>query len=590
MIRTVRRLAAVGFALATGIAFAQPAQTIYVGGDILTMSGPQPAYVEALAVREGRIVAVGPRATVMRLRGSDTRVIDLQGRTLLPGFVDGHGHLGLAIQWQQYAWLRTPGIDSIPALLDALRAHARRMGLGPGDWIVGNGYDPSLLRERRHPTAAELDTVSSESPVFLIHASGHAGVVNRVLLERNRITADTPDPEGGAIGRVAGSREPNGLLEEVPHIAVLRSMPPLTPQTAPRYVRSALEEVARAGITTVREDFASAEELALLSGAARAGQLSLDVIVHAVDAFGGQLMALARSPSDVPIQEIVGSTTPVSGGAERAMRDAPEFTRGYVNRMRIAGVKFHADGAPTAGTGYLLQPYTARFPGKDPNYAGIPTLTAAQWDAIVDTWYPSRFQMLVHANGDAAIQQMIDAIGRARRKHGTGDKRPVMIHAAMASEAQMRRIRDYGIVPSFYSSMIPVAAQIYEANIGARAQTMQPAGYAQRLGIPYTIHNDAPLVPWAILPLVEAAVTRRNDATGRVYGPQLRITPYQALLAVTRHGAYQAFEERTKGSLAPGKVADLVVLERNPLKVSPDQIRHIRVMQTIKDGVPVFTR
>jgi len=241
MIRTVRRLAAVGFALATGIAFAQPAQTIYVGGDILTMSGPQPAYVEALAVREGRIVAVGPRATVMRLRGSDTRVIDLQGRTLLPGFVDGHGHLGLAIQWQQYAWLRTPGIDSIPALLDALRAHARRMGLGPGDWIVGNGYDPSLLRERRHPTAAELDTVSSESPVFLIHASGHAGVVNRVLLLRNRITADTPDPEGGAIGRVAGSREPNGLLEEVPHIAVLRSMPPLTPQTAPRYVRSALE-------------------------------------------------------------------------------------------------------------------------------------------------------------------------------------------------------------------------------------------------------------------------------------------------------------------------------------------------------------
>jgi predicted amidohydrolase YtcJ len=424
--------------------------------------------------------------------------------------------------------------------------------------------------------------------VFLIHASGHAGVANSLLLQRNGITAATPDPEGGAIGRVEGSKEPNGLLEEVPFIALLRGMPPLTAQTAPRYVKSGMEEVARSGLTTVREDFASATELSLLVDAARAGQLPVDVIVHAVDAFGAQLTKLARAPSDVPIREVVGSAAPIEAGAERAMRTAPEYARGYVDRLRLAGVKFHADGAPTAGTAFLQKPYTSRLPGKDASYSGIPTLTAAQWDAIVDTWYPSRFQMLVHANGDAAIQQMIDAIGRARKKHGTGDKRPVMIHAAMASEAQVRQMKAYGIVPSFYSSMVSVGAQVYEANIGERARTMQPAKYAERLGIPYTIHNDAPLVPWDVLPLVEAAVTRRNDVNGRVYGPDLRITPYQALLAVTRHGAYQAFEERTKGTLEPGKLADLVILERNPLKVEPQSIGEIRVLETIKDGRTVY--
>jgi predicted amidohydrolase YtcJ len=526
----------------------------------------------------------------MRLAGADTEIVDLKGRTMLPGFIDGHGHLGLAIQWQQYAWLRTPQIDSIPKLLDALRDHVKKMSLQPGDWIVGNGYDPSLLKEKRHPTAAELDTVSTESPVFLIHASGHAGVANSLLLKRNGITADTPDPEGGAIGRIAGSKEPNGLLEEVPHMALLRSMPPLTARTAPKYVQSALQDVARVGITTVREDFAATAELALLVDAARASQLNLDVIVHVVDGFGAQLMTIARSPSDVPIREIVGSTTTINDGAERAMRAAPEFTRDYVNRLRIAGVKFHADGAPTAGTALLRKPYSSILPGKDANYLGIPTLTAAQWDAIVDTWYPSRFQMLVHANGDGAIQQMIDAIARARTKHGVADKRPVMIHAAMASESQMRQIQANGITPSFYASMIPIGAQLYEANIGERAQTMQPAKYAEKLGIPFTLHNDAPLVPWDILPLVESAVTRRNDTNGRVYGPALRIGAYPALVAVTRHAAYQAFEEKTKGTIEPGKLADLVILDRNPLKVKPEQIRSIKVMQTIKDGVPIFTR
>jgi predicted amidohydrolase YtcJ len=585
-----RHVASAALFLATGAALAAPAQTIYVGGDILTMKGPAPVYAEALAVRDGKIAAVGRRAAVMALKGPGTEVVDLKGATLMPGFIDAHGHVGLAIQWQQYAWLRKPEIDSIPKLLDALREHVKKMGLKPGDWIVGNGYDPSLLAEKRHPTAAELDTVSTDSPTLLIHASGHAGVANSSLLQRRGIGPETPDPEGGAIGRIAGSRMPNGLLEEVPFIALLRAMPPLTSETAPRYVKAGMDEVARTGITTVREDFASITELALLGEAARAKQLPIDVIVHAVDAFGAQLTKLARAPSEVPIREVLGSAVPIEAAAERAMREAPEYTRGYVNRLRIAGVKFHADGAPSAGTAYLLKPYSARFPGKDAGYAGIPTLTAAQWDAIVDTWYPSRFQMLVHANGDAAIQQMIDAIGRARKKHGVGDRRPVIIHAGMASEAQVRQMKGYGIVPSFYSSMVAVGAQVYEANIGERVRTMQPAGYAERLGMRFTIHNDSPLVPWDILPLVQSAVTRRNDVNGQVYGPELRITRYQALLAVTRHAAWQAFEEATKGTLEPGKRADLVVLDRDPLKVRADEIRTIKVMRTIKDGETVFVR
>jgi len=561
---------------------------IYFGGDILTMAGDQPEYVEAIAVKDGKITFAGTKAEAMRQRESNAQMIDLQGKTLLPGFIDGHGHAGLSIEWQRYVWLRTPEINSVATLQDALREHAKKMNLGPGDWIVGNGYDPSLLVEKRHPTADELDAVSTENPVFLIHASGHAGVANHKLLEMAGIAANTPDPPDGAIGRVAGTTEPNGLLEEGPHKKILAMLPPLTEQTAPQYVRSGMEQIASVGITTVQEAYTSQNQLELLTNAARNQQLPLDTIVYPAENFVDDLVRVATDRAETPIQELVPGQ-PISGGVERAMREAGEYTQGYNNRMRMAGVKFFGDGSPVAGTGFLKEPYTARFPGKPADYRGISTLTDEQMDAFVDRWYPSRFQMQIHVNGDAAIEQFINAIEKAEQKHGKQDKRPIAIHSQLASDAQLERMKALGITPSFYSSMVTVAGHLYEQYIGDRALRMNPAASAQRLGIPYTIHNDGPLVPWDILPLVESAVVRRNESNGRIYGPEQRVTPYQALLATTRNAAYSLFEEDSKGSLEAGKLADLVILDQNPLKVDPETIKSIQVLQTIKEGQPVYT-
>lgn len=560
---------------------------IYYGGDILTMAGDKPQYVEAIVVKDGKIAYVGSMASAMELKGAATRVVALQGTTLLPGFVDGHGHAGLAIEWQRYAWLRTPEITSVATLQNALREHAKKMNLKPGDWIVGNGYDPSLLAEKRHPTADELDDVSQDNPVFIIHASGHAGVANHKLLEMAGITAQIPDPPDGVIGRVAGSTEPNGLLEEAPHLQTLAMLPPITEETAPQYIKSGMEQIAAAGITTVQEAYTSQSQLELLTNAARNNQLPLDTIVYPAENFVDELVKVATSRAEIPIQDIVPGR-PISGGAERAMRQAKEYSQGYKNRMRIAGVKFFGDGSPTAGTAYLKEPYTARFPGKPADYRGISTLTDEQMNAFVDLWYPTRFQMQIHVNGDGAIEQFLNAIEKAEQKHGKQDKRPLAIHSQLASDAQLERMKALGVIPSFYSSMVTLAGQLYEANIGDRALRMSPASSAEKLGVLYTIHNDAPLVPWDVMPLVESAVVRRNEQNDRIYGPEQRVTPYQALLATTRNAAYSLFEEKTKGSLEVGKLADLVILAQNPLKVDPETIKSVTVLETIKEGTSIY--
>lgn len=566
------------------------ADTIYLNGDILTMAGDAPAYVDALAVSDGKILAAGSRAQVLAFAAPATTTVDLAGKTLLPGFIDGHGHVGNAIEFQRYRFLRTPDIKSVADILAALKAHAIKTGVKPGEWIVGNGYDSNLLAEKRHPTADELDLVSTDNPVLLIHASGHLGVANHRALERGAYTAASADPEGGAIGRIKGTTTPNGLLEENAFFHLQETIPGLTPEQMVTFTRLGMEEVASVGLTTVTEAGFKNSQLPLLMDAARRGALPVDVVTYAADTFAEQLRKIAIAPEKLTIQEVIGGP-PVTGWAETAMRTAAEYTNGYRNRLRIAGLKLWSDGSPLGGTGYLLEPYSSKFPGKPADYRGMPTATDEQLTAFVDRWYPTRYQILIHANGDAAAEQFILAIAAAEAKHGKSDKRPVVIHCGLCTDDQIARMRDLGIIPSFYSSMVSEAADLYAVNIGeARASRMQPAGSAAKLGMIFTIHNDAPLVPWAIVPLIDAAVNRKLHHDGRVFGPEQRITTYQALLAVTRYGAYQIFEEGTKGTLEAGKLADLVVLDRNPLKIAPTELRSVQVVETVKDGKTIYRR
>lgn len=536
------------------------AEIVYVGGDIVTLDDARPT-AEALAVSGGTIVAVGSRAEVMRLAGAETRIVDLEGRTLLPGFVDPHSHLsGVGIQ-AVAANLRPPPdgeARDIPTLQRLLRQWATAH---PDAGIVlGLGYDDSQLAEGRHPTRDELDAVSTEVPVVAVHASGHLAAVNGKALERAGITAETEDPAGGTIRRRPGSREPDGVLEELAFWSLLpKVLPASGPEEAQALLRTGLETYARFGYTTVQEGRATPGNLTVLAEAARSGALPLDVVVYPDVAYAGTLMN----------GEWVGRT--------------------YQGRLRIAGVKLNLDGSPQGRTAWMSEPYFRAPEGREAGYAGYPAETFETVYAQVDEAFARGWQVAAHCNGDAAIEQFIEAVRVAQAKYGPADRRPVAIHAFAAREDQLDAMQQLGIVPSFFPMHTFYWGDWHRETVlgPARADRIAPTGSALVRGLRFTTHHDAPVAPPDSMRVLSATVSRRTRS-GDILGPAQRVSPLVALKAMTLWPAWQLFEEDRKGSLEAGKVADLVVLSANPLKVDPETLAAIRVVETIKEGRTVF--
>jgi hypothetical protein len=248
------------------------------------------------------------------------------------------------------------------------------------------------------------------------------------------------------------------------------------------------------------------------------------------------------------------------------------------------------DGSPLAGTALLREPYTAKFPGKEADYKGFTNATDEDLYNFLDRWYPQRFQIQVHVNGDGTADQFIRVVERIVKKYGMNEGKVVMIHCSLVQEDQLVKLKQLGVYPSFYSTTLAEGAESFAEQIGDRINRMSPAAWAAKHGMIYTIHNDEPLISMEIMPLVWAAVTRTSKITGKVYGADMALTPYQALLAVTRYAAIQLGEGGNKGSIEKGKRADFVVLDKDPLKVDPKTLKDIVVIETIKDGKSVYTR
>ena len=555
-----------------------PPTMVYSGGDILTMAGREPAYVEALATREGKILAAGTLAEVQAAAGAKATRIDLQGKTMLPGFIDTHGHM---VQFGKNLMdANLVGSKDIVYLLERLKAHLATVP--EGAWIVGFGYQARLMTEKRAPTAAELDQVTSTRPLLVVDSSGHLGAANSALLKLAGVNARTPNPKGGTFTRKPGSREPLGPMEETALNAVRFKRPPFTGELADRAMSAGAAEWARYGQTTAQECGLGLgnDDVDLVLNAIDRKLLPIDLYVCAKDSVTDQVIDAAYGVSRA--YGVDGKST-----ASKLLTQRPDLDSRYVNRVRLGGVKYWLDGS--LDTAWFSEPYSHNPPGKSGRYSGYQQIPDEVLTAAFERFWETNVQINMHMNGDAAVEQALRVIEAVIAKHGMRDHRPVFIHASYVRPDQIERMRKIGAVPTFLSaSIVPGGDSVVKMWGAERAAHSLAANTFEQLQMPWTLSHDAPVSPTpSILGLVDAAVNRKS-ASGQVIGPNERVSAYAALRAVTSTGAYQIKEETTKGTLEPGKLADLVVLSANPLKVDASTIKDISVLRTIKEGVTVY--
>jgi predicted amidohydrolase YtcJ len=576
---------------------AAAADSLYFGGDILTMAGKEPAYVEALAVDGGKIVFAGTKDEALRLKTDSTRMVDLQGRTLLPGFIDTHGHMIYFGKNMMDADLF--GSTSIANLVARMKAHAATV---PDDgWIVGFGYKARDLAENRAPTVEELDQVSADRPVMIVDSSGHLGAGNSALFRLVGVTAATPDPEGGSFARRPRSTDLAGPMEETALNMVRKQRPPFTGALADQVATRAVDLWASYGQTTAMECGLGLgdDDIDIVKNAIDRNLLKIDLYVCAKDTLTDKVLdagqqvaadyAVSGADDAAARQDLIAEQgTAASGtGAAKLLAARPDLDKRYINRVRLGGIKFWLDGS--LDTAWFTQPYANNPPGKTGTYSGFQQIPDEVLDAAFDRFWTSNIQLNMHMNGDAAVEQALQAIEKAVKKHGMRDHRPVFVHATYMRPDQIDRMKQYGAIPSYLTSgVVSGGAGALFMWGGERGNRAIAANTLEGMGLPFTFSHDAPVTPKPrILPLVDAGVNRTTP-DGVVIGEKERVSPYVALKAVTAYAAFQIKEEAAKGTLEPGKLADLVILEANPLKVDSKTIKDIRVLETIKEGETVW--
>ena len=533
--------------------------TIFTNGDILTMNKEQPI-AEAIAIRDGKIIAVGDLDTVTSMAGKDARIRDITGQTLLPGLIDAHGHFGTGSVAAGFADLNPPPAGPIHNFADIAQSLKNWHTDNPkAPLVIGWGYDDSLLAEKRHPTRADLDKIFKDIPILLVHKSVHLAVCNTPCLKAAGINADTPDPAGGVIRRLPNSREPNGVLEERAMQPALALIPKPSLRQFAKAVKAHQNYYASYGITTAQEGAASPKLIKGLKTLATLRQLKIDIVAYprisAPDEFNTGLA----------------------------------FSHSYKRHFRIGGIKLVLDGSPQGKTAWLTQPYYVVPDGAKKDYKGYPALKTKDVNAIILKAFDNDIQVLAHANGDAAAEQMIGAIALANRSENHTDQRPVMIHAQTVRTDQTDKMKAENIIPSYFVSHTFYWGDWHESSVlgPQRAARISPLKTTLDMDVPFTLHNDAPIVPPDMMLLVWSAVTR-TTRSGKTLGPEERITPRQALRAITIDAAYQYFEDDKKGSLEVGKLADITILSANPTKIPAHEIKDIQILETIKQGKTVF--
>ena len=533
---------------------------IYLGGDIITMDENNPM-AEAVAVKDGLILAVGPKDDVLKTKGAATQIVNLGGKTMLPGFIDGHSHFFQAAMIADYANVSAPPVgtaSSVAGIIAVLKEHVAQQALKPGEWLIGYGYDGSALTDGRDATRDDFDPYFPDNPMVLVHVSGHGCVLNSAGFKAVGIDANTPTPPGGVTVRKPGSNEPAGLLMENSMFPILMALPKPSPQVLLEHLTTAQQMYASNGYTTVQDAPIDPKVMPLYQKAADEGRFFLDLNGYWES---HQFLATAKPGTDY--------RSPRAG------------------HYRLAGVKVIADGSPQGRTAYFTKPYLTGGPGGEKNWRGTPIVPPEHLNAVVKLAYDCDAQVLVHCNGDAAIDMLLDAHKAAGAPHG---RRTTVVHSQFVRRDQLDLYVQYGINASFFTNHAFFWGDVHMQNLGKeRAYFLSPMKTARALGLRMTNHSDFLVTPLDPMFILWTAVNR-TSRSGQIIGPDERISVLDGLKALTIDGAHQYFEENRKGSIEVGKLADLVILTANPTKVDPAAIKAIKVAETIKEGKSVFRR
>jgi len=569
--RLQRHLPVLAAALAAGMALAAPASaqpkadSIWSGGPILTMND-KAMRAEAVAVAHGKILAVGKRSEVMKLKGPATQLVDLKGQTLVPGFVDAHGHVVIGGLQAISANLLAPPdgkVTDIASMQQTLRDWAQKNAaiVEKTKIIIAFGYDNSQLKELRHPTKEELDAVSKDVPIVIIHQSSHLATVNSVMLKEMGYDASSKDPAGGVIQRKPGTTEPNGTLEETAFFAAGPVvMGRVGPEGLKIFAREGAKLWASFGYTTAQEGRSSPQVADVMRQVAAEGGFANDVTTYPDVLIDRAYIKTNQSPT-------------------------------YTNRFRVAGAKLTIDGSPQGFTAWRDQPYYKPVGNYPAGYSGYAAASAEQVMDAVQWAAENGLQVITHSNGERASDLLIAAHRAAQARFPKAkDLRPVLIHGQFLREDQLDNFKALGVIPSLFPMHTFYWGDWHlDHTVGPVAgMNISPTGWAKKRGMIFSSHHDAPVAFPDSMRVLDATVTRRARGSGRIVGPEQRVDVITALKAMTIWPAYHHLEEKTKGSLVPGKLADFAILSKDPTAVEPSTIADIKVTETVKEGKTIF--
>ena len=533
---------------------------MYYGGKILTM---QPEnlkdYVapEAVITENGLISHVGSLEELKRYADKDTEMVDLENKCLMPSFIDAHGHVVTDGRFSLFVNLSEAG--SFKDITDMLRAHMIDNNLGKDDVIIGFGYDNNFLKEKAQPDKRVLDTVSTEIPIVIVHVSAHLACVNSKALEIAGITKDTPDPEGGLIERIQGSDEPSGYLEESGMMIVHEKVMSKVRSDESDIMEGISKNYIKYGVTTMQDGATIKSDFDILKKMAEKDMLKVDVVAYPL----------------------------MPGGGVELHHENKEYCGKYNNHLKIGGYKLVLDGSPQGRTAWLTKPYR----GGDFGYCGYPWMNTEDVEKFIKIAVDEKQQLLTHCNGDAAGDQLLDSYEKVMKETGSKDDlRPVMIHCQTARNDQLDRMAKLNMIASIFVGHVYYWGDVHLKNFGEeRGHHISPAKDALDRGIHVNFHQDTPVTVPDMMHTVWCAVNRISR-NGVVIGADQRIGVYDALKAITKEAAYEYFEEDSKGTIEEGKRADLVILSESPVEVDSMDIKDIKVLETIKDGVTIYTR
>jgi hypothetical protein len=546
------------------------ADTIYIHGDIYTgVVGASSFHVvtraKAMAVKGDHIVAVGDEVDVLKRKGPETAIVDLQGHFVMPGFNDAHMHLTEA--GFKKLTVDLTGTRSLEEFRERIRKRVETAD--PTEWITGSGWDETLWSVNELPTRWDIDEVTTEHPVFLVRIDGHVAVANTLALKMARVTLASKLPEGGEIGRDA-TEQPNGILRETAQSMVQSIIPPPTPDKRRQAIEAALQDIASSGVTSVQDysyDSDSAghwQNFQIFEQLEREGKLTVRISewLPFEDSLDVLNQHRAAHPQSDPM-------------------------------LHTGMLKAFMDGSLGSHTAAMLQPYA-----DDPKNSGLPQYDQAKLNQMAKDRALAGFQLGFHAIGDKGVQMALDAFAEAegaahasgiKAQDGSANYRLRVEHAQVTNLAEVARFRELKVIASMQPSHVLTDMRWAESRLGSARATHSYA-WSEFLnhGVALAFGTDYPVEPVNPFRGIYAAVTRKSEDGKQEYYPAQKLTIEQAIAAYTTGSAFAEFEEKQKGTLAPGMLSDFVVLDRDLTAIPPEKILDTHVLRTVVGGKTVY--